>query len=301
MTPSLVVQATLGDFTGSSVATVDGGAGNDTITIGAVASTNELVLAGGTGTADTLAVTSGKTAVLTGSSVTGFETLKGADGGNEIVTITAGQFAQFGTFNLGGSGAAVDTGDRIKLSGSATYDLTGKTVTTSNDNEWELLTSGSTLKGNAAQLAQEIIGTGATGGDKVIIANDAAYTGTGISKVQTIEYAGAGSNALTIGQANIYKGADGTTANDGASTITGSGTSDLILDNNAINLTAVALTGFDKITVDGNGGNANLTADYADLNPTGTMTLTNANGSTDNLILIGSGTQSDLAPVPCSS
>ncbi len=288
-------KATLGDYSNALVATVAGGAGNDTITIGAVASTNALVLDGGSGTADTLKVTSGKTAVLTGSTVTGFETLLGADAGDEIVTITAGQFSTITTFNLGGSGAAVDTGDRVILSGKGTYDLTAKTVTTSNDNEWELATAGSTLRGNAAQLAQEIIGTGATGGDTVAIANDAAYTGSGISKVQTITYAGAGTNALTLAAAtagNFYKGSDGSTANNGASVITGSGTSDLILGNMAVNLTAVALTGFDSISVNGTAGNANLTVDYADLNPTGTMTLTNANGSNDNLVLIGSGAQS---------
>ena len=246
-------KATLGDYANALVATVVGGAGNDTITIGAVASTNALVLDGGTGTADTLKVTSGKTAVLTGSTVSGFETLLGVDGGNEVVTITAGQFSTITTFNLGGSGNAVDAGDRVILSGKGTYDVTAKTVTASNEPDWELLTAGSTLRVNAAQAAQDVVGTGASGGDTLIIANDAAYTATSkVTKFQTVTYAGAGTNALTLNVGNIFGGTDGTTATDGAKVITGSGTSDLVISDtaatHAVYLTASAVSGFDSIT-----------------------------------------------------
>jgi Ca2+-binding RTX toxin-like protein len=269
-------KATLGDYSSATVATVVGGAGNDTITIGAVASTNALVLDGGTGTADKLGVTATKTAVLTGSTVTGFEILgSGSAGSAEVVTITAGQFSSLSSFDLG-----ANADDRLKLSGQATYDLTAKTVTSAM--EVEVLTAGSTIRANAAQLGDAVVGTGATGGDTLAIANDAAFTATGVTKIQTITYAGAGTNALTIAQANVFAGADGTTATDGAKVITGTGTSDLIIagitNAGTVNTTASAISGFDSITFTNDNTGDVLLVDPADIaGSTLVSTGTNAN------------------------
>jgi len=239
---------TLGDYTGTNKATVDGAAGNDVITIGAVASTNALTLTAGADTADKLGVTGGKTADLTGSTLSGFDILgSGSAGSAEVVTLTNSQFTAIGSYDLGGH-----ANDRLKLSGAATYDLTAKTVTSAM--EVELLTAGSTLKANAAQLADATAaatGSGVGNGDTLAIANAAAFDATTVTKFDTITYAGTGANALTIAVANLKFGADGTTAGTtGAVTITGSGTSDLVTTgDNDYYFTGVALTGFDAVDV----------------------------------------------------
>lgn len=277
---------TLTDST--TTATITGGAGNDTVTVGTLTGTSALNISDATGTADILKVASGKAADFSAATISGFETLLGVDGGDEVVTLTAAQFAGISTFNLGGSGAAIDTGDKITLVGAGVYDLTAKTVTATSGSEWILGTAGSTLKANAAQLQQEVTGTGATGGDTLAIANDAAFTlTTNVSKFQTVTYTGNSDKDLTAAVANFYKGTDGTTANDGASVITGSGTSNLVAGatNAALNLTAVAVTGFDKITF-ASTGDETLTADVADLSG---VTLVGG-GSTSNLLIYNGNT-----------
>ena len=243
-----------------------GGAGNDKLqATESIATADKAVLDGGDGLDDELYVSAGKDLDLTNSTLKGVEEIIGSSG-NEVVTLTHSQLDKVLRIDLDG-----DAGDVIELQNDAndtdakTFDLTGKTVA---GQDFLLLTAGSTLKANAAQIDQEADGTGIAGGDTLAIADDSAFTATSVEKFQTITATAQVDKNLTIAQANLTKGTDGAAATTGASTITGSGTSNLVIVSGAAStyMTFTDVTGFDKIDFQGtNNTGQDLFVDVADL------------------------------------
>ncbi len=283
-----------GDDTITSAGVADsisGGDGADVINMTTAATAAQAwTISGGNGT-DTLGInltydaTSSTTiantsVILTGSSVTTIEKLLG-DGNDNRVVLGSGQVAQFTTVDGGGGTDILELTNATGVT-SFNYDLSAKT--TQNFETILLNTAGSTLTlTNGQATAKTLTGTSATGGDTLVLnGTSAAVDGSSFTKFQTITYNGTGTDALTLPVASIYKGTNGSTANDGASVITGSGTSDAVLGGAAadLNLTAVALTGFDGISYAATGNNT-LTVDVADISG---ATLTSG-GSTANLVI----------------
>lgn len=261
-------------------ATVDGGAGNDTIKF-AVATTAAHTIDGGTGDANVLNVTGGITVSFADSTISNIQQLTGADGAAQVVTITNSQFNGLDTVNLG-----TDT-DTLKLSGAATYDFTDITYTNGDTTKLELLTAGSTLvvdaadiggtTGGAASINDFIVGTGGTTGGTLVINDSTAVdltgnTAAGVKNVATLQFQNATTTLLAAG---LWDGTTGT----GFRTITGSGEASTQLtiegDANALN---TAITGVTKYLVVASGNDKDIKFNTADLADATTLSIDGGTG-----------------------
>jgi Ca2+-binding RTX toxin-like protein len=285
---------------GAGVDNVSGGDGNDQITVGANDGTVAETLGGGDGAADALLVTGAVTADFLVASVTGFETLTANNGStqNQVVKLTATQFAQFTSIDMkDGTADDIQLRNNTGVTTATTFDLSA--VTVANTEFITLLSDNAKLKVTAAQAGLAVTGAGSSKGQTLEIAEDAAADIQTVNKVQTVTYAGTGTNALTLKVANVFRGADGSTDNDGAKTITGSGTSNLLITGDAsIDFTATALTGFDSITFNIDASTDTLTVDPADIaGATLVSSGTNANLTIFNAATAAGTVSQDLSTV----
>jgi Ca2+-binding RTX toxin-like protein len=287
---------------GAGVDNVSGGDGNDQITVGANDGTVAETLSGAGGAADVLLVTGAVTADFAAASVTGFETLTANNAvANQVVKLTATQFAQFTSIDmLGGTGDDIQLRNNSGVTTATTFDLS--VVTVANTEIVTLLSDNATLKTTVAQAGLAITGAGSDKGQTLQIAENDNADISATSKVQIVTYAGTGTKALTLARANVFAGADGTTATDGAKTITGSGTSDLVIADIAaagtVNFTATALTGFDSITFTNDNTADALVVDPADISgATLVSTGTNANLTIFNAATAAGTVNQDLSSV----
>jgi Ca2+-binding RTX toxin-like protein len=263
-----------------SADSIDGGAGNDIVAVGAaVASTDTLVLKGGSGAADVLRTdVAAATYDFTGSTISGFETIEIDDGGANVAQVIAlGTTEISGTteidFDAGGSA------DTLQLEGG-TYDFSAVTVGFATaasvldlntvDNLAKTVTIDAADVTNAATITGETTAAIVT----TLNINDTldmdAYTNTNIDVV-TI---GGTSQTLTLA------GDDSTASN--YTTVTSTGTTNLLVYGvgggaASVDLTNATVTGFTSVDVTNAATTNDLILDSASIS--GATTLIAAAGT----------------------
>ena len=250
---------------------VDGGAGNDTITLGATANTVTSVLKGGAGAADKLLLSGAAvTFDITGTTTSGFETIELFDGGVSRVQklgLDVGNMTGVTTIQFDATGGA----DTLQLD-DGTYDFSAVAMDFGTAaSVIDLNTDGNlakTITVDASDIAD--VGT-ITGEATATIITTVNLNGTDDLSALTMTNV----DVLTIGgttQGLTVDDADFTTSN--YTTVTGSGTSTMVLKDaaggdNAVTLVNTTISGFTTITTDH--GNSALSLDAASISGATTL------------------------------
>jgi len=263
-----------------SADSIDGGAGNDIIITAATASTDTLVLKGGSGAADILRTgVAAATYDYTGSTVSGFEKIEVDDGGADVAQVLA-----IGTSEISGvteidfdAGGSADT---LRLEGG-TYDFSAVTV--------GFATAASVLDLNTVDNLAKTVTV-----DAADLANAATISGESTASIVTTvnlndtidikAYTIADVDVITMGgTAQTLTIDDNDMTSSNFTTVTGSGDSllamvDVATDDGGIDLSNTTISGFTSMT---SGTDGTLTLDSASFS--GAITLI-GQAATDILI-----------------
>jgi hypothetical protein len=217
--------------TATTSATVDGGAGNDTIKVVNVASTSALNFTDASGTADVLQVLDNTAADLTGSTLTGIETLYLADSTDTVLTL-----AQLNAFTaITSDGTASATGLQITNAGTISGDADVTTYTVVGGSDITVGAAGQSVTESSAAVTTVRIGgltyTGTytdsgTDNDVLVATTGASIAGATASAFTSLNLTG----AITMTEAQY----------DALTTITAAGASDQITIAAAADIVSIA-------------------------------------------------------------